>query len=316
VGAALVASAAAMFGALSYITRSANELGMGAMPYVVWRAAIGTLAVLVIGQLASLRTTRSGGAVPAWLPRSRRGALIVACILGAIVNIAMFAAFLLTTIAVVLIVFYTYPALVALAAVVFYGERLTPVRAGALALSGAGLALVVLSPILGGGAVNLAPAGLGLAALAALCQASFFLIAGRGFEPLPAVRTATYAIIAAGIMAFVLALLGADYAGLALPLHVPEAWIWILAGGVVGAAIPTTALLVGIGIIGPSRAAILMTIEPLVAIVIAAIVLHEQPTVIQVAGGVAVLVAAVILQLAPSRGPSRVPPEPEFGPLV
>lgn len=301
-----------MFGALSYITRSANDLGMSAMPYVVWRAAIGTIAVLFIGQLLSLRTTRAGGAAPAWLPGSRRGALIVVCVLGAIVNIAMFAAFLRTTIAVVLIVFYTYPALVSLAAVVFYGERLTVIRAGALALSGVGLLLVVLSPILGGGSVNLDSLGLGLAVLAALCQASFFLIAGRGFEPLPAVRTATYAIIAAGVMALVLALIGGDIAGLELPLHVPEAWIWILAGGIVGAAIPTTALLVGIGIIGPSRAAILMTIEPLVAILIAAIVLKEQPTLIQVAGGAAVLVAAVILQLVPS----RVPPEPEFGPLV
>ncbi|MEA2676261.1 MAG: hypothetical protein QOJ81_402 [Chloroflexota bacterium] len=301
-----------MFGMLSYITRSADALGMSAMPYVFWRGAIGTIAVLVIGQVASSRTTRGGGAAPVWLPGARRGALIVACVLGAIVNIAMFEAFNRTTIAIVLICFYTYPALVALAAVAFYGERLTPVRAGALGLSGVGLALVVLSPVLGGGAVMLDPVGLGLAVTAALCQASFFLIAGRGFEPLPAVRTATYAIMAAGILALGLALLGGDLAGLTLPLQVPEAWIWILAGGIVGAAIPTTALLVGIGIIGPSRAAILMTIEPLVAIVIAAIVLKEQPAPIQVAGGVAVLVAAVILQLVPS----RVPPEPEFGPLV
>jgi drug/metabolite transporter (DMT)-like permease len=301
-----------MFGALSYITRSANDLGMSAMPYVVWRAAIGTIAVLVIGQLASLRTTRGGGHTPAWLPEKRRRALLVACVLGAMVNIAMFQAFLLTTIAVVLIVFYTYPALVTLGAVAVYGERLTPARAGALALSAVGLALVVLSPILSGGTVLLDPVGLGLAILAAVCQASFFLIAGKGFEPLPAVRTATYAIIAAGVLAFILAIIGGSSAGLALPFSVPEAWVWILAGGIVGAAIPTTALLVGIGIIGPSRAAILMTIEPLVAIVIAAIVLKEQPTLIQVAGGAAVLVAAIILQLVPS----RVPPEPEFGPLV
>lgn len=301
-----------MFGALSYITRNANELGMSAMPYVVWRAAIGTIAVLVIGQLASLHTTRGGGATPAWLPRTRRGALVVACLLGAIVNIAMFEAFNLTTIAVVLICFYTYPALVTLGAVTLYGERLTPLRAGALGLSAVGLGLVVLSPILGGGSVTLDPVGLGLAVLAALCQASFFLIAGRGFEPLPAVRTATYAIIAAGVIALFLALLGGDVAGLTLPLHLPEAWIWILAGGIVGAAIPTTALLVGIGMIGPSRAAILMTIEPLVAIVIAAIFLNEQPTLIQVAGGAAVLAAAIILQLVPS----RAVPKPELSPLV
>jgi drug/metabolite transporter (DMT)-like permease len=279
----------------------------------VWRAVVGTIAVLALGQLITARQTRDGGAPPVWLPNSRRVALVIACILGAIVNIAMFEAFLRTTIAVVLICFYTYPALVTLAAVVFYGERLTPVRAGALALSAVGLALVVLSPIIGSGTVSLDPVGLGLAVAAALAQASFFLIAGRGFGSLPPVRTATYAIIAAGIMALVLAIFSRDLAGLVLPLHAPDAWIWILAGGIVGAAIPTTALLVGIGIIGPSRAAILMTIEPLVGVTVAAILLGERPSIIQFVGGVAVLAAAIILQLVPT---TRVPPEPEFGPLV
>lgn len=301
-----------MFGTLSYITRSADALGLSALPYVVWRAAVGTIAVLALGQLITARQTRSLGATPAWLPRSRGRALIVACVLGAVVNIAMFEAFLHTTVAIALICFYTYPALVTLGAVALYGERLTPVRAAALMLSALGLALVVLSPILGSGTINLDPLGVGLAVTAALCQASFFLIAGRGFDPVPAARTATYAIVTAGIMALVLTIVAGELAGLALPLHAPEAWVWILAGGIVGAAIPTTALLVGIGIIGPSRAAILMTIEPLVGVSIAAMLLGERPTLIQVAGGAAVLAAVVILQLVPT----RVPPEPEFGPLV
>ncbi len=301
-----------MFGLLSYITRSADAIGLSAMPYVVWRGAVGTIAVLALGQVITARQTRSRGVAPAWLPTSRGRALIVACVLGAIVNIAMFEAFLHTTVAIALICFYTYPALVTLGAVALYGERLTPVRAAALTLSGVGLALVVLSPVLGSGAISLDPLGLALAVTAALCQAGFFLIAGRGFEPVPAARTATYAIVAAGLMALVLTIIGGDLAGLALPLHAPEAWSWILAGGIVGAAIPTTALLVGIGIIGPSRAAILMTIEPLVGVSIAAILLGERPTLIQIVGGAAVLVAVVVLQLVPT----RVPPEPEFGPLV
>ena len=285
---------------------------MSALPYVAWRGAIGTIAVLAMGQLAAVRVTRGGGAAPAWLPARRGRALVVACILGAIVNIAMFAAFLQTTIAVVLICFYTFPAVVTLAAVPLYGERLDRVRAGALGLSALGLVLVVLSPVLGSGAIALDPLGVGLAVTAALCQATFFLIAGRGFEPLPAARTAGYAILAAAMLALVLALVAGDFAGLAVPLHEPAAWIWILAGGIGGAAIPTTAFLLGMGLIGPSRAAILMTIEPLVGVTIAALLLGEHPTLVQIAGGVAVLVAAIILQVVPS----RVPPEPEFGPLV
>jgi len=230
---------------------------MGAMPYVSWRGVVGTLAVLVFTQFVGVRAVRAGSAAPGWLPPERRRALLLACLLGAVVNIAMFEAFLRTTIAVVLICFYTFPALVTIAAVPLYGERLNRVRGGALLLSAVGLVLVVLSPVLASGQLALDPIGVGLALVAALSQATFILIAGRGFGSLPAARVATYAIFAAGALALVLALLGGDTAGLAVPFHEPAAWIWILAGGIAGAAIPTTAFLLGIGLIGPSRAAIL-----------------------------------------------------------
>jgi drug/metabolite transporter (DMT)-like permease len=309
----LVAGAAAMFGTLSYITRSADALGMSALPFVAWRGAIGTIAVLALGPFVAARSARVDGAAATWLPASRGRALLVVCALGAFVNIAMFEAFLRTTIAVVLICFYTFPALVTLAAVPLYGERLTPMRAGALALSGAGLLLAVLSPVLASGSsVTLDPIGVSLAIAAALCQASFILISGRGFAPLPTTRFALYVIFAAGAVAFVLAVIGGDLGGLTVPLREPQAWIWVLVGGIWGAAIPTTGFLAGIGLIGPSRAAILMTVEPLVGVTVAALLLGEHPSPLQILGGVGVLAAAIILQLAPS----RVPSEPEFGPLV
>jgi len=121
-----------MFGTLSYITRSANELGMGAFSFVAWRGAIGTVAVFLVSQLAVMRMTRAGTSAPAWLPARRGRALVVACLLGAVVNIAMFAAFLQTTVAVALIAFYTFPALVTLAAVaireIIAGEDGLPIQ--------------------------------------------------------------------------------------------------------------------------------------------------------------------------------------------
>lgn len=302
-----------MFGTLSYITRGAAALGMEALPYVWWRGAVGTLVLLVVSGFFTLRAYGSGASAAAWLPRYNGTRLLVACLLGAVVNIAMFAAFARTTIAVVLITFYTFPALVTLLAVRFYGERLSVVRIGALLLSAAGLVLAVLSPVLMSSHVALDPVGIGLAIGSALCQATFILIAGRGFAPLSTTRIATYVLFAAAAVALVLALVTGDLAGLAVPLHEPAAWTWILLGGITGAAIPTTAFLAGIGLIGPSRAAILMTIEPVVGISLAALLLGEQPLLLQVVGGVAVLAAASILQLAP-RG--RAAPEPEVAPLV
>ncbi|HWH23410.1 MAG TPA: EamA family transporter, partial [Candidatus Limnocylindria bacterium] len=85
-----------------------------------------------------------------------------------------------------------------------------------------------------------------------------------------------------------------------------------LAGGLAGAAVPTTAFIAGIGMIGPARAAILMTFEPVVGVLLAGMLLGEHPSELQLLGGAAVLAAAVVLQ---SRPPAPVAEE-ELSPLV
>jgi drug/metabolite transporter (DMT)-like permease len=249
------------------------------------------------------------------LPRDRRIALVVAALAGAVLNVAMFAAFLRTEIAIALICFYTFPALVTIAAVPLYGERLDRVRAGALILSSVGLAMVVLAPIATSDSVNVDALGVGLALLAAICQATFILISGRGWQPMPNLHVSTFVIAMAAFVAIPLTLIAGQQQGLLAPFQQPDAWIWILAAGITGGAIPTTLFITGIGLIGPSRAAILMTIEPLVGVTIAAAFLGEQPSIVQLMGGAAVLVAATILQMAP-RTAGHVAVEPELGPLV
>ncbi len=117
------------------------------------------------------------------------------------------------------------------------------------------------------------------------------LIAGRGFAPLPALaRVRRTSIFAAAAPCRWSSIALAMAPGWPRAVPRPATWIWILAGGMLGAAIPTTAFVAGIGLIGPSRAAILMTIEPLVGVDVAALLLGEQPTELQLIGGAAVLV--------------------------
>lgn len=313
-GTLLVALGAALFGTLSYVARQAEQTGIAALPYVAWRGIAATVALVVV---AAILGTRVGGTsrLPdiRVLPRDRRLWLVAAALCGALLNIAIFAAFLRMSIAVALICFYTFPAIVTLAAVPLYGERLDRIRLGALALLSLGLVMVVLAPVIGARDVVIDPVGIGLALFAAVCQATFVLISGRGWTPMPNLHVATYVVGAALAISVPLALLAGELDGLLVPFSNPDAWIWILAGGVTGAAIPSTAFIAGIGLIGPSRAAILMTIEPLVGVGLAALLLGEQPSPIQLLGGAAVLLGAAILQIAP-RAP--VPPEPEIGPLV
>lgn len=286
------------------------------MPYVAWRGFVATSVLLVATFLVG---TRIGGTSrwpnPFVLRRDRQLALVVAALCGAMLNIATFAAFLLTTVAIALICFYTYPAIVTILAVPFYGERLDRVRIGALLLSSVGLVMVVLAPLAGATDVVVNPIGVALALFAALCQATFFLISGRGWGPMPNLHVSTFTIAMALVLSIPLTILAGQTSDLLLPFQQPEAWIWILAGAITGAAIPTTAFITGIGLIGPSRAAILMTIEPLVGVTIAALFLGEEPSFIQIIGGAAVLSAAAILQVAPRHAGSPVA-EPELGPLV
>lgn len=313
-GVLMVAGGAALFGTLSYVSRSAAAAGLEALPFVAWRGIAGAVTLLAVALLIGRRAGGSGR-VPDLrvLATDRRIALIAAGLCGALLNIAIFAAFLRTTIAIALICFYVFPALVTIAAVRLYGERLDRFRLGALVLSSIGLGLVVLAPVLGSSDVVIDPIGVGLALFAAVCQAAFILIAGRGFRPMPTLHVSTYVIFAAVVLSLPLALLLGETDGLLRPFNDAGVWVWILAGGVAGAAIPTTAFVTGIGLIGPSRAAILMTIEPLVGVTLAGLLLGEQPTALQLVGGAAVLIAAAALQLAP-RSPTIA--KAELGPLV
>ena len=91
------------------------------------------------------------------------------------------------------------------------------------------------------------------------------------------------------------ALTGAGVA-LAYPIRNPSILPLLGFTGLFAAAIPSILFLTGIRLVGGTRAGILMLFEPVTGVALAAILLHEGLTPIQVAGGVAILVAALILQ--------------------
>lgn len=290
---------------------------------MLWRAAIAAVALFaVVWVLARARRGTLRSVSPAILTPRLRQALLIAALCGAALNIAMFAAFATTTIAVALICFYSYPAMVTLAAARLYGERIGPLRLAALCLSSLGLVLVVVAPLFSMVDVVVSPAGVALALFAALCQATFILVSGRGFAPMPALQVSAWVILAAVLLTLPLALLLGDTGALVGPLADSRAWLPVLFGGIAAAAVATTAFVAGIGMIGPSRAAIMMTVEPVVGVVLAALLLGEESTPVQLLGGVAVVTAAVILQVAPRTvtGATQQPPEPlvetAAGPLV
>ena len=288
----IVVLAASGFGLLGPLARFAYDDGFDPVSFVGWRAIFGLLVILVV---VLWRRTRGVAIVnPARLPRADSLGLLAVGFSGLALNVAIFIAFGAGSIALALLAFYTYPALVAVVAVALGHERLDANRVVALALALAGMVLVVVGGLDPATGVTVHPVGVALGLVAAAFQTVFVTVSRGRFASVPAEQAMGWAILitAAGCVILTVATggnLGAPFGGWR-PLGLAAV------AGVFGAGIPSTLFLVGIRTIGGTRAGILMLFEPLVGVTLAALLLHETLLPIQVAGGAAILAAAVVLQ--------------------
>ena len=294
-GAGLVALAAVCFGTLGPITRFADEAGVGSLAIVAWRAGIGATAMILL--LLTLRGAAGRRPVALrQLPSRDRWFIGAASVANLVLNLAMFIAFVRVEIGLALLVFYIYPAFVAVASIIWFGDRLDAVRWSALGLSMLGLTLTLTGS---GDLGELDPLGLGLAFVAALAQAFYVLSARHGFARIPPVESAALTMGGAALGYVAIALVTGQLVALGAPLASSQALVPVILAGVIGAAIPTLCFITGIRLLGAPRAAILATLEPVVGVALAAWLLNEQPTALQLIGGALILVAAVLLQLGP-----------------
>jgi drug/metabolite transporter (DMT)-like permease len=303
VGAGLVVLAAVCFATLGPTSRFAFAAGVDELTLVLWRVVVGGLFVLgtavVLGRLGQVvaRPVRE-------IPRRHRLMLGVAGLTNAALNLAVLMAINRISIALALLVFYTYPALVALVSTAFFRERLDALRWTALGVSLFGLALVVI----GAGEVGqLDLVGVGLAFIGALCQVVYALSARHGFPSVPSPQAGGVTFGVAALTYLLVAGLTGQMGVLDTPLASSAALVPVLFAGVVGAGLPTMAWIMGIRILGAPRAAIISTLEPVVGIALAAVLLAEIPTPIQVLGGACIVLAAIVVQ----RRPGVVPAEHE-----
>jgi drug/metabolite transporter (DMT)-like permease len=98
-------------------------------------------------------------------------------------------------------------------------------------------------------------------------------------------------------------------AALAQPFVLEDAWTWLVLAATLGLAIPTAAVLAGYRRLGPTRASILMLVEPLVGILLAAMLVAERPAPLQLLGGLLVLAGSLLAQV---QRPSTAAEEPSL----
>jgi drug/metabolite transporter (DMT)-like permease len=295
-GAGLIILAATCFGTLGPISRFAADAGVEPLGLVAWRSGIGTLCMVVFvaltrRSLASLRV--------ASIPGRQRRFLLGAAAANALLNTAIFIAFGRVSIALALLVFYLYPAFVAIASMMRFGDRTSAGRWAALGISLLGMVLVVAS----GAELNrLDVLGLLLALCAAVAQAFYVLAARHGFGSVGGAEAGALTTAAATVLVVVAGLVIGQGAVFVQPAAGGNALLAVLVAGTIGAGIPTVAFISGIRLIGAPRGAILATLEPVVGVVLAALLLGEVPGPLQIVGGILIIVAAILLQLQPEGG--------------
>lgn len=293
IGAGLIAVAAVCFATLGPLTRFAADAGLEPLPLVTWRAAIGAL---VVALLMAVRTAAGRPAVVRLgaIPIRERRLMLAAVFAGALVNLGVFLAFVRISIALSLLIFYLYPTLVAVVSAARFGEPFDRLRITALAASLIGLVLVFAGA---GDLGAIDPVGVGLAFLAALGQMFYVLAARHGFATIPSGQVATITMGGGALVYVVIASLAGALPSIGQPLAGGSSLAIAVFAGTVGAGVPTLAFVMGIRRLGPPRAAILATLEPVVAVVLAAVLLAEVPTAIQVLGGALVIAGGVLSQL-------------------
>ena len=295
-GALLIVIAASSFGVLGPIARIANGAGVSSLALVTWRAGVGAIVVLVF---VAVRAAAGSRLWSPWreLPLRDRLLISLAAFTNAALNLGMFVAFLRIGIALALLIFYIYPALVALASVIWFGERLDRLRWAALGISMSGVVLVIAGA---GDLGSLDALGISLAFIGALAQTFYALAAHHGFRAVPGTQAAAVTMGGAAVVYLVIALLIGRLAEMGQPLDSVAALWPVLVAGVLGAGLATVCFIGGIRLLGAPRATILSTLEPVVGVALAAVLFGTLPSPLQFAGGLLIIAAGIVLQLRPS----------------
>jgi drug/metabolite transporter (DMT)-like permease len=293
-GSLTVVGAAALFATLGVVSRTTYDLGLTPLGFVTWRSGVAALAMFALVAV----TVRRGGRLVGWrslTPRDR-ASLAVAALAGASLDVTMFFAYARVSVAIVLLCFYLFPAMVAGASALLGWERMDRTRGVALAIALAGMVAVVVGGPVAVGSTGIDPLGVLLAIGSAVSQTVFVLVSRRGYRQVPTEQAMSAVLTVSSVLAILLAIAGGAASSLTLPFASPSLLALVVFGGVFGAGIPSFLFLAGIRWIGGVRAGILMLAQAPVGVALAAVFLDESIGPIQVAGGIAILAAAVIIQ--------------------
>jgi drug/metabolite transporter (DMT)-like permease len=277
-GVALVIGSAVCFGTLGVFGKVAYRLGLTTPQLLSYRFALAAVLLWLVAIVI-----RQG-----WPPRR---SLIGLAILGGVGYVGQsasyFGALHFIPVSTTALLLYTFPVVVTLLAWLLFRETLGWTKIAAVALAFVGTALVVQAQLKAA-----PPIGIILGLTSAAVYSGYILYGSRLLPGIPAVSATATIVTAAAIV-------WSGYAAATNQLAVnwTPSRLALMAGFVtIGTTIPVLAFILGLRLVGPSRAAILSTFEPASSVLLAVVILGEGANPVQYLGGAFILASVVVLE--------------------
>ena len=183
----------------------------------------------------------------------------------------------------VALLLYLYPFFVAILATIFLHEKITRIKVIALILALFGTALTV-------GPVSGQLIGALMAITAALIYSIYIIVGTNVMKHVSPVQSSTVIFASAGAVYGILTLVNGA--------HFPASnsgWLAMLGIIIISTIIPVVTFLAGLERIGPTNAAMLSTLEPIVTVLLAAWLFGDKLLPIVMLGGGLILIAVIML---------------------
>ena len=276
VGALLALASATAYGVTVAIGRSLADAGLGPATALGFRFCVAAALLLAVQRV------RGGALVPP--PGERLHVFLLGFVGYAVESTCFFLALERGTAAAVALLFYSYPAMVAIVELLLgVTTPSRPMLAG-LALAVAGTAAVVVT----GGDVTITAAGIGFALASAVSFTAYLLASDRLGQATASLVKAAWVSGGAGLS---ILLRGIAFGDVRSP---GDRWPQLVAYAAAN-AVAFGLMFAALRRIGATRTAVVLTFEVVASIVLAALFLGEQLRLAQAVGGFAVLGGAILV---------------------
>jgi drug/metabolite transporter (DMT)-like permease len=282
---ALLVLAVCLWASSGTISTLAMDQGVSVLELTTFGFIFGSgvfLILVVIFDRKALRVDRRD--IPAFV--------VFSILAGLLMNLAFFGAINETTVAVAVILNFTYPSMVTIASVFMFKEKLSKPKMVALPLTFVGCVLVAGAPLIEEG-ISIGWIAVILGLLSAIGSATYYLW-GKKLEQ--SHSTNTVALYLFGLTAIMLVII-ANPISLAHSSITMEAYLLIFLMAILPGIVGFYSSLVALKHIEASKASIISSIEPMIAVGIAYVVIAEGVTALQLVGVLVTVMGIAMLRI-------------------